>query len=1187
MSEHPDPRLTQRLRLFSMAASAFSAAVGISGLIGSALNIRSLVTWGVEPVTMKVNTAACFLLAGISLWLLRKENGQILYWQKAIGRTAALLVGAIGLISDLEFLFGWNLGVDRLLLSGLHDSIVLPSHPRLMSPITGFIFLVSGMALLVLNWRTKNKDWPAQYFCAAGAIAGGFGFMGVLFESAASNITLAVPTVVAFVALTGGIISARPDWALAGLLTSQTQGSRWMRQSALATVTCLAFFVWILSKPLLTTEHFTLFQTSAIVILIGTLLAIFIGWTALLLNRSDGERERDEQALRWEPGNPRPVTGRYDDSPIEGSIRLWSTSGIALGVILAGIAGLLSWNSVRQAAEDADWVAHTQAVSATIEATLADITDVESGARSFAATGDAAFLQTFPARKLAITHDIKTLERLTADDLVQQQRVYQLASQVASRTEFAEQTIAERRRTGSIPPAAIFREGKKRMDAVSASLDEMRSEETRLLDQHTQRSNTTRRRNRTVTLFTTMAGIVLLVIAGLVTSQEIGHSARMRGEIQSMNADLERRVAERATALEKSQQLLQGIFNSALDSIIALDERRRVVFFNEAAQRTFRCSAAQAIGRPIEDFIPERFRAAHPDRVRRFAESGVTNRSVPGVGELWALRADGEEFQFEASLSQTGTPGNKTFTVILRDVTGQKIAEKAQRALASIVTLSHDAIIGKNLDGIVTNWNPGAEEIYGYTAAEMIGRSIHTLIPRDRADDFASIMRAIKNGENLRHYESVRVKKDGQPIHVSLSISPVRDDSGNIVGASTIARDITERKQAEELLRESEEKYRTLFDSMVEGFSVIEMIFDENEKPVDFTFLEISPSFEAQTGIKNALGKTMRELAPGTEQRWFDFYGNVALTGEPGHVENEAREQSRWYDVYASRIGEPGQRRVAVIFADITARKQAETALRNLNNALEQRVHERTAELESANKELEAFTYSVSHDLRAPLRHISGFSKILVEEFGSSLPAEAHHHLDRIQQGTRRMGQLVDDLLNLARVGRRDVALHATGLNSLVEEVITNLKLDVGNREVEWRVGVLPFIDCDAALMKQVFENLLANALKFTRPRPRALIEVGQEEKDGHTVVYIRDNGVGFSMKYADKLFGVFQRLHRPEDFEGTGVGLATVQRIIQKHGGQIWAEAELDKGATFYFTMSHNETNEVKSQAVVVGEKT
>ncbi len=255
--------------------------------------------------------------------------------------------------------------------------------------------------------------------------------------------------------------------------------------------------------------------------------------------------------------------------------------------------------------------------------------------------------------------------------------------------------------------------------------------------------------------------------------------------------------------------------------------------------------------------------------------------------------------------------------------------------------------------------------------------------------------------------------------------------------------------------------------------------------------------------------------------------------------------------------------------AEIVERKRAEETTNRLNEELEHRA----AELEATNKELETFTYSVSHDLRAPLRHVDGFSKILMEEHQAQLTPEAQRYLERIRDGTQKMGHLVDDLLNLARVGRRELTLQVSGLNSIVEEVLADLKPETADRHIEWKISKLPFVECDPALMKQVFANLLSNAVKFTRTRDRALIEVGDVKQNGGPAVFVRDNGVGFNMKYADKLFGVFQRLHRAEDFEGTGVGLATVQRIIHKHSGHVWAESELDKGATFYFTLGNPES--------------
>jgi signal transduction histidine kinase len=254
--------------------------------------------------------------------------------------------------------------------------------------------------------------------------------------------------------------------------------------------------------------------------------------------------------------------------------------------------------------------------------------------------------------------------------------------------------------------------------------------------------------------------------------------------------------------------------------------------------------------------------------------------------------------------------------------------------------------------------------------------------------------------------------------------------------------------------------------------------------------------------------------------------------------------------------------------------QERDTALQAARNDLELRVARRTGELQAVNRELESFTYSVAHDLRAPLRHIQGFSDALMEECAQELNTASRGYLNRIVESTRRMDQLINDLLGLAHLGRQELHLQAADLNAVMRDVIRDLTPEMAGRHIEWRIGKLPTVDCDPGLIKQVLYNLLSNAIKYTRTRDPAVIEAGQMtpeaqlNQEDQEAVFIRDNGVGFNMKYAHKLFGVFERLHRREDFEGTGVGLATVQRIIHKHGGRIWAEAEVDKGATFYFTL-------------------
>ncbi len=256
------------------------------------------------------------------------------------------------------------------------------------------------------------------------------------------------------------------------------------------------------------------------------------------------------------------------------------------------------------------------------------------------------------------------------------------------------------------------------------------------------------------------------------------------------------------------------------------------------------------------------------------------------------------------------------------------------------------------------------------------------------------------------------------------------------------------------------------------------------------------------------------------------------------------------------------------LHSEILARNKAEDGMRRLNLELELRVARRTEELAEMNRELEAFNYSVSHDLRAPLRHMDGFSKILEEEFGAQLPADARHYLKRIRLAAAQMGRLVEDLLQLARLGRQQVKRETVSLQRLLEETIAACAEGEGAREIMWRKSALPEVEGDSGLLRQVFANVISNALKFTKNKTPAIIEIGSLEQDREIRVFVKDNGAGFDPRYADKLFGVFQRLHRQDEFEGTGIGLAIVARIIHKHGGRVWAESKPECGATFYFTV-------------------
>jgi PAS domain S-box-containing protein len=576
-------------------------------------------------------------------------------------------------------------------------------------------------------------------------------------------------------------------------------------------------------------------------------------------------------------------------------------------------------------------------------------------------------------------------------------------------------------------------------------------------------------------------------------------------------------------------------------------------------------------------------------------------------GEIKNRAKDGSFYWVDTTivptLSTEGKP--RQYVAIRADITERKRAEEALHESQERFRLLLDgvkdyAIYMLDPQGRIISWNAGAARIKGYAAEEILGKHFscfYTVEDRKKDKPSQELRESLSKGRFEE--QSWRVRKDGSAFWANIVITPMYDDGGNLRGFSKVARDVTERKRFEEELRESQAQLTGIIQSAMDTIITV----DDQQRIVLFN-AAAEKMFRCPAA--DAVGQSIERFIP---QRFrMQHAGHIRRFGETGVTSRGMGTLSALWAVRAdgeefqieasiSQIVTGGKKLFTVILRDVTERKQAEEQLaaqagqiRKLNDELEQRVLQRTAQLEAANKELEAFTYSVSHDLRAPLRHIGGFSKILVEEFGPTLDPTAQHYLQRVEEGTRRMGTLVDELLNLARVGRHSLNLQVTGLNSIVAEVMSMLKPESEGRQVEWIIADLPFVECDPVLIKQVFQNLMANALKFTRPRPRAVIELGQIKENGNTAIFVGDNGVGFSMKYSDKLFGVFQRLHRPEDFEGTGIGLATVQRIIQKHGGRVWVEAELDRGATFYFTLGIHERsgiqgqNEQKNHAAMVG---
>jgi PAS domain S-box-containing protein len=417
-----------------------------------------------------------------------------------------------------------------------------------------------------------------------------------------------------------------------------------------------------------------------------------------------------------------------------------------------------------------------------------------------------------------------------------------------------------------------------------------------------------------------------------------------------------------------------------------------------------------------------------------------------------------------------------------------------------------------------------------------------------------------RGGRTYRSYAYPFADSDGSPLVLELGI------------------DITERKRAEEVLKEKTRTLEAFF-----AHTITPLVFLDKE----FNFIRVNEAYaqSCQRDVSEFPGRNHFELYPHEENQ--AIFTQVVETKIP--FQAVARpfvypDHPEWgvtyWDWTLVPILDDAGEVYFLVFAlhDVTDRKQAEEEIRQLNAELELRVMRRTAQLEAANKELESFSYSVSHDLRAPLRAIDGFSRILLNDRADRLDAEGQRLLEIIRANTQKMGQLIDDLLAFSRLGRREVKVADLDMETLVRNAVVELQNTLGDRTVEWDLKPLSPTRADRALMHQVWVNLLGNALKFTRLKEAAVIEVGCRPAGDEDIYYVKDNGVGFDMQFAHKLFGVFQRLHRYEEFEGTGVGLALVQRIVQRHGGRVWGEGQVNGGACFYFSLPRRQARQTAS---------
>jgi PAS domain S-box-containing protein len=640
----------------------------------------------------------------------------------------------------------------------------------------------------------------------------------------------------------------------------------------------------------------------------------------------------------------------------------------------------------------------------------------------------------------------------------------------------------------------------------------------------------------------------------------------MTSDEASQQANEALRASE--TRARQARDWLQATLTSIGDAVIATDEEGRVSFMNPVSEALTGWTQQGALGLPLERVFVisnEETGASVENPVIKALRQG----RIVGLANHTKLTAkSGREIPIDDSAApMRDLDGNvKGVVLVFRDVSERKRAEQAQRHLAAIVESSDDAIIGKDLNGTILSWNKSAERIFGYSAQEVIGKPISIIAPPGR-NEMPEILERIKRGDRIDHYQTVRRTKSGRLLDISLTVSPLRDSSGQIIGASKIARDISERKQAEERLRRSEEEARETRDLLRTTLASIGDAVIVTDAQGNVTFLNDVAAALTGWSEKEAVGLPLKkifaisneETGASVESPLEKVFREGRIVGLANHTRLTAKS-GRQIPIDDSaapiRDAKGGVVGVVLVFRDVTERKHAEKA-----------VQESVERLSRANEDLRQFAFAASHDLQEPLRMITSYSQLLVKEYSGQLGGDADLYVRFISEGTSRMRDLLADLLAYAQLSSDILETGGSvDLDAVKRKAIENCKVAIDESKAIIKSDLLPQVTGHEPHFVQLLQNLIENAIKYRSDTPPQ-ISISVQQKEDMWLFAVADNGISIAPEYHKQIFGLFKRLHGKQ-IPGTGIGLAICQRVVQRYGGKIWVESQLRQGSTFYFTL-------------------
>jgi len=860
-----------------------------------------------------------------------------------------------------------------------------------------------------------------------------------------------------------------------------------------------------------------------------------------------------------------------------------SAFGLALLVlILAG--AFYAYRTTEQTLESLRMVDHTQQVRIELERVMESLAMAETDVRGFELTNQDEFLDTFePAIKKTRT-SFESLRFLTNDNKDQQKQLNRLEPLLEKKADWLEKKVKAQKEKGAAEAVSLTATmtGKRLMDEIRGIIHEMKETENQLLHDRSLIAQHDSNKALAVVIAGCSTALVLLAFAAWTVRREIAA----------------RRQSERTQ--EAARVYAESIVDTVSDPLLVLDERLRIQRANRSYCHLFKTTRAETEGRLLGELLNGAWKnetlqssleKTFSDN-ERFDDLGIT-LEIPGLGNRTLLISGCKLYR----------PGNHTGAVLMAidDQTERLRMEQSLKhehyLLGTLMDNATESIYFKDRESRFIRINrflagrfklSDPEEAVGKTDADFFDAA-HS---RKALEDEQMVMRT---GRAINK-EEMEIWPDRRTTWVLTSKLPFWDKAGNIAGTFGLSRDITERK----LMEGMQLQFRSLFESLpglylvltpdlkIAGASdaYLAATMTTREQILNRQLFEVfpdnpdDPSANGVSNLRASLDRVLKNAAPDI----------MAIQKYDVRQPGGAFEERFWSPVNSPVLGM--DQKVEYIIHRVedvtdfvrhkTESKMTEGDLRQRMEKMEAEIYRSSQQVQTANQqlravnaELEAFSYSVSHDLLAPLRHVDGFADLLSKHANGMLDEKGKHYLKTINESAKRMGVLVDDLLVFSRMGRSEMRRTRLDMNDLLKEVIAQCEQEEPGRSIRWKCQTLPTVEGDPAMLRQALWNLIANAVKYSRPRNPAVIEVGtNENNDSEVVFFVRDNGVGFDMAYIGKLFGVFQRLHRQSEFEGTGIGLANVQRIILRHGGRVWAESKLDEGSTFYFSLPAVENN-------------